>query len=93
MKKLVLEMMILSPLSIRGLQDLLQQHTLPSAEIRCGTGWVKQVPQQVSAEAALLPSQESLPKSLNLCGFVSLMRLHDDQLIKGLDEVDGVSLA
>lgn len=87
MKKLVLEMMMLRPLSSHGIQDLMQ-HTLPASEIRCGTGWVRQVPQQTSAEVDLLPSQDSLPSCLNLCGFAAMMRLHDDELVKGLSEAD-----
>lgn len=85
MKKLVLEMIMLQPLSIRGIQELLQQHTLPASEIRCHTGWVTQVEQKTSDEAPLLPSQESLSQCLNLCGFSALKSLHGDELIKGLD--------
>jgi hypothetical protein len=82
---------MLQPLSARGIQHFLQEHTLPAAEIRCSTGWVTQVPPRTHAEADPLPSQESLPRCLNLCGWVALIRLHEDELVNGLGEaVDGV---
>lgn len=79
---------MLRPLSSHGIQDLMQ-HTLPASEIRCGTGWAQQVPQQQSTEIELLPSQKSLPNCLNICGFAAMMRLGDDELVKGLSENDG----
>ena len=87
MKKLVLEMTMLKPLSSRGIEALMQQ-TLPASEIRCGTGWARHVPPKASADTALLPSQQSLPYCLNLCGFAAMMRLGEDELVMGLSEKD-----
>lgn len=92
MKKLLLETILLCPLSTRDVPKFLQQHTLPASEIQCGTGWVTQVPPKSSeggSQDTLLPSQESLTGCLNLCGFAALKSLAAGKLVSQPEASEG----
>ena len=92
MKKLLLETMLLCPLSTRDVPEFLQQHTLPASEIQCGTGWATQVPPKSSegrTQDTLLPSKESLTGCLNLCGFAALKSLGADKLVSQPEASEG----
>jgi hypothetical protein len=73
MRKLVLECIVLQPLSARGLQSLLQS-TLAAAEV---------------SGAKLISSdktQQTPLKALEACAFAALMQLNTQRLVSNFDD-------
>lgn len=96
MKKLVLECMMLQPLSARALQQLLGQ-TLAAVEAVGGLVHVAEVTPAVQAMqgnaavrtmSQLSDTERTAMRALNACGFVALMRLNAEDMVSDFAQQD-----